>query len=340
MSNYKIFVLKGALNEATKYYIGIITEALVRCGHNFEIVNRWRAIGRNDRIIIIDAKTFFMMFLLRPFNIKITWFQGVVPEEAKMVFNSLWREWLWRTFEYFTLKYSDFILFVSNAMHQHYRQFYKYQKDNFLIIPCFNSQVEKSSFYYPGKYEHPAFVYAGNMNKWQCIDITLQVFKIIEEKLPNASLVLLTADIGKANNLLRKHQIRNAKAYFCPLENINSELSKFKYGFILRDDHIVNRVATPTKMSTYLANGVIPVYSDVVDDFKQALKGLENKIALGPEANAAKIAEAILSFEQQKRILPEAIVNDYEQLFDSYFNREKYSTEIALRIDKLESKAL
>ncbi|MFH4294131.1 hypothetical protein WAJ58_23570, partial [Acinetobacter baumannii] len=55
---------------------------------------------------------------------------------------------------------------------------------------------------------------------------------------------------------------------YVSLENLDTELLKYKYGFLIRENHIVNNVATPTKMNSYLANGIIPIYLSFIDHFK------------------------------------------------------------------------
>lgn len=49
-------------------------------------------------------------------------------------------------------------------------------------------------------------------------------------------------------------------------------LRDVKFGFVLRDDIAVNNVATPTKLSSYLSAGVIPIYSSALKDFYEKTK--------------------------------------------------------------------
>lgn len=48
---------------------------------------------------------------------------------------------------------------------------------------------------------------------------------------------------------------------------MSEALADVKFGFVLRNDVPVNRVATPTKLSSYLSAGVIPVFSKYLKDF-------------------------------------------------------------------------
>ncbi|MFW2044353.1 hypothetical protein ACG9ZE_22230, partial [Acinetobacter sp. ULE_I053] len=114
------------------------------------------------------------------------WFQGVTPEEAKMLFSNKRFQgnirWLYLSlFERFVLFFSKFNFFVSDAMLDHYKRKYNYRKNNFMIMPCYNQKLNINAFH-DGKYKDPTFVYAGSLSDWQCINETLQVFKGIQYK--------------------------------------------------------------------------------------------------------------------------------------------------------------
>ncbi|HCH8014075.1 TPA: hypothetical protein NJW72_003719, partial [Acinetobacter baumannii] len=110
--------------------------------------------------------------------------------------------------------------------------------------------------------------YAGSLATWQCVDKTLELYSLIERVLPNASLTLLTKEKELAETMINNYKIKNYSIKYVSLENLDTELLKYKYGFLIRENHIVNNVATPTKMNSYLANGIIPIYSSFIDDFK------------------------------------------------------------------------
>lgn len=52
------------------------------------------------------------------------------------------------------------------------------------------------------------------------------------------------------------------------LSELNKEYKESHYGFILREDLIVNRVACPTKLIEYLAMGIVPIVDfEKIGDF-------------------------------------------------------------------------
>lgn len=117
---------------------------------------------------------------------------------------------------------------------------------------------------FPDKYNNLSFVYAGALYDWQCIEETVLVFKMINEIDPSARLTLLTAKKQKAEELIKKFALVNIKISFVKLENLQNELVKYKYGFLLRKNDPINNVATPTKMNSYLAAGIIPINTNVI----------------------------------------------------------------------------
>ena len=317
----KIYLEPGDGNDATSFYIEMIERSLQNQGYAVERVDGVDKIDPEDLVWVIQAKAFYRVRRRNKKQRIRIWFQGIVPEEAKMQFpNPL--QWIprmayWRFLERYALKNAELCLFVSHAMRQHYRKRYGYRKENFLVVPCFNLELDKASFFVEGKYAAPRFVYAGSMAAWQCVDQTAAAYALIEQRHPNASLTWLTNEADRAQELVEKYGIKNYEIKYVDRSELNAELAKYKYGFLLRQDTAVNNVATPTKMNSYMAAGVVPVYSEVVGDFK-AVFG-ESRYAVRVEGFDVDI-EAI----ERTPIDPQAVYDEYRALFDAYYNAEKY----------------
>ncbi len=145
-------------------------------------------------------------------------------------------------------------------------------------------------------------IYSGNTQKWQNIEL---MCKIIKNNLsPTINYIILTGEIEKMKNIFKSQGILNDNIKI--LSVLPGELveyyAKANYGFILRDDIVVNNVACPTKMVEYLYYGIIPiVLSEKIGDFyklnyeyihyQSFNEGLE---ALKSERNI-KIAKALQS---------------------------------------------
>ena len=333
---FKILLQVGDKNDATSFYLYIIKEAIELSPNDVAYITSLNDISKGDDVIGITPKAYWGIRKLKKANLIIHWFQGVTPEEVD--FYEI--PWLKRKLsqirysilERMILKYSDFNFFVSNTMLLHYRKKYGYSKNNYYIMPCFNQPLLEKAFY-DEKYSRPSFVYTGNLAKWQCFEPMVALFKQIKDNLPEATLTIYTKETDKAQVILNKYGVK-ADIKYVPYQQLSEEIKQYKYGFILREDNVVNNVATPTKMNSYLASGIIPIYTDVVGAYKEHLSGL--KYAVPVDTNNKGI-ERIYELEKQS-IQSIDVLNEYKLVFDSYYNREQYVAEIAEVISKMKSR--
>ena len=63
---------------------------------------------------------------------------------------------------------------------------------------------------------------------------------------------------------------------------------------ITRKDIAINKVATPTKMSSYLANGIIPIFSDIIGDFNKVMGKLKYTVPVGQNYEGLEIFKCII----------------------------------------------
>jgi hypothetical protein len=102
-------------------------------------------------------------------------------------------------------------------------------------------------------------IYSGNTQTWQNVDAMLISMKQLISK--NVKIIILTGRKDEFRALLEKYEIDKADVILRSVHpselNVFYELSH--YGYLLRDDITVNRVANPTKMLEYLQFGLIPI---------------------------------------------------------------------------------
>ncbi|HEN9524451.1 TPA: hypothetical protein U9I82_002881 [Acinetobacter baumannii] len=339
MKNKEIlfFLPAKTINEATIYYVDMLKEAFIEAGYKVFDTESLSDLKNYNNIFVMSAKWCFIVKLMHPRARIVTWFQGLGGEEALMTRNSIIRKRLWNCVELFAMKYSWLNIYVSMRMRKYYCDTYKIIDKNFFIIPCFNKQFNFDSLSVVSKYNNPTFVYAGGLDKWQCIEETLKLFSLIEKDLPNANLTILTKDIDKAKELVNKFLIKNFKVDFVPLKNLDEELKKYKYGFIIRDDHIVNNVSTPTKMNSYLANGIIPIYTNVIDDFNQNLNLKNCGLILDVNDRLDAWKKDIINFENVSKNseFKIRVESEIEEIFGKYYNRESYINELQKYLKKI-----
>ena len=335
--NYKILVDNKDVNDATSFYLNIISTAVKKAGFSIKMINSISDLATSDIAIIVKVTTAFRVLRKNPKQRIILWLQGVQPEEMMMSDNIFYK----KIFFYLSLRFLEslsfrnipFMIYVSNEMKRHYERKFGVSDDRMsFIMPCYNLELDKTSFT-EEKYINPSFVYAGSLDNWQCFEKTLETFSHVKKQIPDATLTLLTKETEKAKRMVGKYLLKNVTVKYIPKEQVQAELQKYKYGFILREDVIVNRVATPTKLNSYLASGVIPIVSECLIDFinntTQCQYICRIKNGLSPE----QIAESIIAFDKC-RIYKNEILKAYEIIFDDYYNSDKYINELSIMINK------
>lgn len=329
------FLPPKTMNEATVYYVDIVKQGFLEAGYIINQTESLSDLKKYNKIFVMSAKWCFIVKLINPSAQIITWFQGLGGEEALMTKNSIIRQRLWNCVEFFSMKFSWLNIYVSERMHKYYQDTYRVKDKNFFIMPCFNKQLNLDSFNIMNKYNSPNFVYAGGLDAWQCIDETLELFSLLEKDLPNASLTLLTKDKVKAKEMMEKYNIENYTLNFVALENLDNELKKYKYGFLIRKDHIVNNVSTPTKMNSYLANGVIPVYTNVIDDFNDEISNLKYCIKLDCNDNVLKWKSNIVEYEKNSSSFFHEAEADIGVIFSKYYSKQHHISVLSSLLEKI-----
>lgn len=322
---------KRSVNDATMYYLSLIEKAFVSLGgENIHYCTKLPRLAREVIILTITERYFLRAKFRNPFNKTIFWDQGVAPEEYVMGGGgTLIKYWLKNLLEYIAIKSSNLLFVISANMLDHLKGKYKYPGKNYIIMPCYNLNYEAGlSLRTKERYLNPRFVYAGNVAKWQCITEILQIFRYIEKHLPNATLTILTKDEEQICPLIRKYEIKNIEIKYIKLELLQAELQKYKYGFLIRQDSIVNNVATPTKMNSYLASSVIPIYTNALYSFARHIRLEDYNLCLDAKSSVIEMAKTILDFEQNVLIDPAKFDKLLIDIFDKYYNDELYLNQI------------
>lgn len=333
---YKLFLSERDKNNvnAIEFYFRIIEDSICCNGDEVQCVDNFGNINADDIVITLDAHSFFSVWRRNRKQRIINWSQGIAPEE--MMFQSkgrpkeILRSYLWRFFERMAVTHASLCIFVSDRMRLHFQKKYGYVKDNYFIMPCFNQEIDESSFT-DEKYQKPTFVYAGALATWQCFDKTLDLFKQIKEVIPDAKLYLYTGEQEKAKAMVEERGIVDVTYDCVGYEQMQKVLSGKKYCFLIRDDMIINNVATPTKLNTYMAAGCIPIYSDVIDAFRDKLSPISYKIRY--EGSASQLLDSIKTMESQ-HISAKQVYAEYKRLFKDYYSREKYVRELSKVLEK------
>lgn len=332
MKKVYLFCDKRSLNEATLYYNEIVRKGLERAigDIDFFVVDNLHEIKKPDYIYTITHHYFVLAKLRFPFAKTICWYQGIGYEEAKMN-RPKWKWPLFKFDEWFTTRKADYILFVSEQMRDYYKQFYGFKGENYTIMPCYN--LQQSHRFDVEQYKKPTFAYAGGLSVWQGVNVLLDVYSIIEKNIPDAFLTLYCKATPALQQMIEKRGIKNYKIFFVPLDTLQEELHKHKYGFILREKSWVNLVATPTKMNSYLASYMIPVFSQGVDDFVKNIKLGDFTLCAKTPLEPQGIANQILDFEKSEHNYVE-FKELVDEVFKKHYNDENYLSKICVDAEK------
>lgn len=333
---YICFNGKSSESAITYYYMEIIAKAIERIGGEYKkMYSLPSKIEKDDVFVTLDPKTEITgLWKLKPKKI-IRWYQGVAPEEFVMgqgmgKLNKAWHYLYASVLEFIALKFTTLNLFCSEGMLAHYKSKYGYKKNNYIIMPCMNESGVHSDVINETKYAQPTFVYAGSDAVWQCVEETILLFKKIKERVPESQLYLYIENKEYAENLLNKYDV-DAIVDYVPKERLEHDLQSMKYGFLVRQDIVVNRVASPTKMSTYLSNGIIPIFSKCIGDYNKEIGKLEYSVPVGQNYDGI---EKLFELEKTGIKLSD-IKKEYESVFSDYYCSDKYIEKIATALKGL-----
>ena len=331
----RINVVRTTEHPVVKLYIDTIQEACTKAGYVCPNVrSKEKKLNKAD-YLITDSPLVSARYILRGFKNHIVWFQGVAPEESFMVHHSPFRYAVLSFVEKLVLWRAKLLFFVSEPMKTHYEK--KYGLDlssKGIVMPCFNETGITETAFSQEKYKHNTFVYVGGLQPWQCFEETVKLYAEIERRstVPTKFCVF-TYQKTEAEQLLRKHGIQNFSVDCVDKDELSDRIKGMKYGFVLREDCTVNNVATPTKFSNYLANGIIPIYSPVLKSFAE----FDQNVSIGIPCRIDNLkagAEAVLK-DMQREVQCDEIKRKCEYAFATYYNQDRYVERISSRLIEL-----
>lgn len=203
-------------------------------------------------------------------------FHGAVPEEYQFLGGKRIKCKIINWLERRAIKECNRLICVSYNMRSHFLEKYPFSKGKYFIIKPIvpiNSLNEKVFSEEAFKKEKgisdnaTIIIYSGNLQTWQNFDLMVDLIKATETK--KYVYIILT---GERQNALKKICEKGCNMKNIIIDSVQpQDLYKYysiaHYGFLLRDDHVLNKVAAPTKLVEYLYYGIIPIlkYKDIGD---------------------------------------------------------------------------
>lgn len=314
-----------------KDYLDVLFVALENNGYTCKYVKDLKGIDKKSLIVFPMGNDAFSYYIKGFHNI-VFWQQGATADESYLRHKSKLRKIILNFMDCFVIKRAKLNIFVSLELQNYYEVLMKKKIDTYsFIMPCFNDWYDKSIVNILDKdYNRHSFAYVGSLTDWQCFDETMDLYKQIEDSIDDAYLKVLTFQKEEATRIIKAKGIKNYIVKTVDKEEVKNELKDVNYGFVIRKDILVNRVATPTKFSSYLAAGVLPIYSDCLKDFSRCCGSYGVSLSL----NSNSTVEDICSFIRQNKN-NSIIESNVIRIFNTYYSSENYAKELGSFIKKI-----
>lgn len=184
---------------------------------------------------------------------------GVVPEECEFSKQRL-KQHIFSVVERIIFKTLDYVIVVSNEMSSHFKK--KYANGDgikYILKPIYSiNVVESSKIAEKQETEDINIIYSGNLQAWQNIDLMAETISRMDN--PKYNFIILTQfpEImeQRLGDLMNTRKII-IKSVFP--EELGHYYNQCEYGFVLRDETLLNKVSAPTKMIEYLSFGITPI---------------------------------------------------------------------------------
>ncbi|GAB4136321.1 MAG: hypothetical protein Fur0037_00730 [Planctomycetota bacterium] len=238
----------------------------------------------------------------------VTDLHGIAPEEERNM-GKPGRAAFFEALEETMVRKSARLVAVTQAMIDHLCAKYPGLDTECLLLPIVDD-VKAPPRRSAGS--RPRVVYAGGTQAWQNLGEMLDAVAALRGR---CDFRFYTDDVTAVRKAARERGIGDALL----VESLSPErlveaYGEADFGFVLRDDIAVNRVSCPTKLSEYLACGVVPVVKLAsIGDFERLgyrYVRIEDFLAgrLPPAAEAEEMRKANLrAFDAMRRAFREGV---------------------------------
>lgn len=228
----------------------------------------------SKKIYIHSLYNFIKLYGFKKYenNIYILDFHGAVPEEMHFSGKKL-KSKIFKYFESTLCKKLDVGIYVTKAMQNFYKS--RYNIKNNICYPIYSNNVlgeaEKDKIInlknkLKINNDDIVIVYSGNTQSWQNIDMMIEQIKEIE-KNPKYKIIIMTGERELMNKKILENNLKKVTVVSVLPNELKYYYSIANYGYILRDESILNKLACPTKLIEYMYYGIIPIvlFEDIGD---------------------------------------------------------------------------
>lgn len=210
-----------------------------------------------------------------------------VHEEAETKFrdSDYWFVKYLKSIQKNTVKDSDYCIVVSENLKKQIEINTNHCIDNYSIISC---GVDYERFASAEKKSIPIDLsdrivlgYSGGLQTWQNFDKMIDIVVELRKVIPQIFFLVYTNNT--IDNYKEKLALIGEGNYYIKAlmsAEVPGHLKLFDAGFLLRDDKILNKVSSPTKICEYLAAGVPMICTQFSGDFARSIIDRENGFVL------------------------------------------------------------
>lgn len=258
----------------------------------------------------------------------ITDLHGIAPEEEELQGKS-GRAAFYGALEEVMVRNSALLVSVTESMVEHMRAKYPGLDTDTVLLPIVED-IEQHPLERPTR-DRVRVVYAGGLQRWQNVERMLEV---VAQCRDTCEFEFYTDAPDRLREMAREASVLDAiRVATAPPEKLPEIYGEADLGFVLRDDIAVNRVSCPTKLSEYLACGVVPVVDlAAIGDFDSL--GYRYVTVVDLCAGRLPDADERADMRRQNRAVFERVQQRFEQ------GRERLSGAIEITAVEGEQRAL
>lgn len=188
--------------------------------------------------------------------------RGLIGAEAALRRGAGWRSAALTAVETWAMRHADRVACASTALKEYVSRCAG--RSDAIVVPCC---VDEETFGYSAQRRERVraelgvdddgwlLVYSGGTSAWQRIDDVVAIMAGVVARVPRAKALVLTPDPVTVERLLQRGGIRGVAVRSARRHEVSHYLSAADLGLLIRDQSLVNLVASPVKVSEYLACG-------------------------------------------------------------------------------------
>lgn len=264
-------------NVARKYYVGLTSNSkkdfVIRLFTFAKLLLRYRPsyiIGEAS----MQPKLIRYFRFLSPKTKVVFDIHGAVAEEVAYQGYSEREVEINKKVERDSVQRVDYVICQSDEMKRYMQKEYQISANKVCVYRC---GVDTSLFHIDNDLRYKKrrelgisddellFVYSGSMHAWQRIEDSIKIFTEYHSHNPKSKMLVLTAELDTLHEIITKNNWDDGSiiSKCVPFAEVSAFLNACDVAFLLRHNHTMNAVASPTKLAEYMACGLPVITSEV-----------------------------------------------------------------------------